>query len=540
MSKLERVRSRKVLIALHQALAAMRDESGQTLLWVAMTAVLLLGVSAYAVDVGNALLVRKQLQASADAAALAAAQHLSDGTYAAVAAKFVPGGSLGNGYGYTIDTPVVTPVCSTTLAGPPFNDPCTSVSTDPNMITIAETAHVNTFFAGVLGFPKLTVRTVSAAAKGLQPVPFNIAIVLDTTGSMTHTDSNCVLNGRSQTQLACAENAIKTILLGLDPAQDRVALFTFPAMDASTSVDDTNCSGTKPTGEPYTFPDTPGQGATSMANMPYSTFSTQNGHTTTTTVQTTYEIAGFSTNYIASYGATSLTTGSSTTGSALVNSIGAGGSGCAHGLTANNTQNTYFAATIYAAQAALLAEQTAEANQTPPLIVSNAMIILSDGNATATNTGWSDMATGTAASTACPSESWSIVCEGASSTSSTYPSLVDECQQAVDGAQAAIGAGTTVFTIAYGSPTTHVSSTGNSGNCGSDTTSITPCQTMQDMASSPANFYSDGNDQASGNNQGSGCVPSVAANSSVTDLQTIAQKIVVQLEEVRLIAPNTP
>jgi len=52
---------------------ALRDQSGQTLPFIALAMTSLLGVGGLVVDVGHAYVVRSQLQNSANAAALAAA-----------------------------------------------------------------------------------------------------------------------------------------------------------------------------------------------------------------------------------------------------------------------------------------------------------------------------------------------------------------------------------------------------------------------------------------------------------------------------------
>ena len=166
--------------------AAIRDEHGQVLVWVAMGMVLFLSAAAFAVDLGHGYLVRKQLQASTDAAALAAAWHITDGTYDSVANTYGATGTLNNyNQGYTVVTPItVTPKCSTTVAS--WGLSCSTATSPPtyNMVTVQEVAHVPTFFAGVMGFPTLTVTTTSAASKGARPQPFNVAFVLDTTYSM--------------------------------------------------------------------------------------------------------------------------------------------------------------------------------------------------------------------------------------------------------------------------------------------------------------------------------------------------------------------
>src|SRR5208283_323888 len=120
------------------------------------------------------------------------------------------------------------------------------------------------------------------------------------------------------------------------------------------------------------------------------------------------------------------------------------------------------------------------------------------------------MASGTAATSNCPTGQ---TCAGVNNSSDgLYSNLQGECGQAVDAAQAASDAGTLVFTIAYGSPSTSKGggSSGNQGNCASDIgagqhSNITPCQDMQQMSSGwnatpqdKSHFYSDYYDAAQG------------------------------------------
>ena len=195
-------------------------------------------------------------------------------------------------------------------------------------------------------------------------------------------------------------------------------------------------------------------------------------------------------------------------------------------------ENTYYAGAIYAAQSSLVAEQAANPGSL------NAMILLSDGNATARQTsgglfnpGSNDMAV----TTSHGDESSTVA-----TNSGTYPSWTGQCSQAVDAAQAASNAGTKLYTIAYGSPTTS-----SSANCYSDRTNsvshpyITPCQTLQDMSTGYTTgetkyFYSDYN--FGGN---SGCVAS-GANSGTTAIADIYKQIAADLSGARLIPNNTP
>ena len=64
------------------------DSDGQVLPWAAFQMILFLGFASLTIDIGHAMLVKRELQASADAAALAAAQTVSSGTYSAAATKY--------------------------------------------------------------------------------------------------------------------------------------------------------------------------------------------------------------------------------------------------------------------------------------------------------------------------------------------------------------------------------------------------------------------------------------------------------------------
>lgn len=537
--------------------AAIRDEQGQVLVWVAMGMILFLAASAFALDLGHGYLVRKQLQASTDAAALAAAWHITDGTYQSVANTYGAAGTLNNySQGYTVNTPItVTPKCSTTVAG--WGLTCDATATPPtyNMITVKETASVPTFFAGVMGFKTLTVSTISAASKGARPTPFNIAFVLDTTYSMRVNDPDC----GNITSMQCAENAIATILEGLDPTQDYASMFTFPGFEYDPNNpnknNDNDCSGTAATGEPYVFPSTTATSVTqpTLTTTTSTTKCTGSGRnqtctttTSTSSIQETFQISDFSDSYISSYGASSLTSGDP-----IVNAIGQS-SNCS-GVQVNSKQNTYLASTLYQAAAALDAEQSARL--AGGVNSANAMIIFSDGNATTgDNPVWSDMAC-TATGGYCPTQT-STNGLNPSDTTGTYPSLVGECGQEVDAAQSFNNfnsttlSGILVFSIAYGSPSTSVadnSSPYNAGNCESDVgagkhPNITPCEAMQDMSTGwdqtpqdQSNFFSDYN--APG---GSTACQAAAGNNAITDLQSIAKAILSRLSETRLIPPDTP
>ena len=201
-------------------------------------------------------------------------------------------------------------------------------------------------------------------------------------------------------------------------------------------------------------------------------------------------------------------------------------SGCT-GIAAPGGEGTYYAQAIYAAQAALVAKQsTIPGSQ-------NAMIILSDGNATASaSSGQIVATTGTLNGTGSGSNKYSY----------TYPSAQGECGQAVKAAIDAAtnsafnnaGSYTRIYTVGYGAPT--------SGGCTSDATysgtytgggggwkpGDQPCAALAAMASDSAYFFSDDGDKCASPN-----------GISYTKLTQIFQAIAGNLTTPRLIPNGT-
>jgi hypothetical protein len=340
--------------------------------------------------------------------------------------------------------------------------------------------------------------------------PYNVAVILDTTDSMSGTsDSNC----GGLTRLKCAESGVQTLLQGLSPCAatgcgslgtnqnyanpvDRVAMFTFPNFTTATAANQYDCGSSSATPQVYTFP---AVGASSMTPMPYITGTSTNPTLTPMTYLDTYGIGdanGFVSDYRSSDTATSLTTSSD-----IVQAVG-GKSGCT-AINGPGGEGTYYAGVIYAAQAAL----TAEAKAYPGS--QNVLILVSDGEATAKST---QMATGTQSTTV-------------ATNNGTYPSYVSECAQAVTAAQYATSQGTIVYSVAYGS---------ESSGCTTDTSGryTSPCNTMQDIASSSATFYSDYNQ--SGSTADKNCT----AGKPVSTLNDIFTQIATNLTVSRLI-PNS-
>ncbi|MGO8731501.1 MAG: pilus assembly protein TadG-related protein [Terriglobia bacterium] len=484
---------------------ARKDERGQTLILVAFMMVMLVGFAALTVDFGRVYLSYRELQAATDAAALAGAEALPNGTGVSTATSY--SGVSGNNNAYT-NLPNVTMVsgyplvkCLTTLSNQGIA--CVSPS-NGNAIQVKQSVTVPMTFAKVVGFKSFTLTaSATAAMRGAAPVPYNVAIVVDSTQSMTDSDggSNC-----SGTREACALAGIQTLLGELAPCSssesscgtatanssgggaevknpvDQVSLLTFPAVTSATAPDDYNCGRNSPTVQPYPLPTGPN----------YTPASTP-----------TYQIVNFSTDYRTSDTATSLNTSS-----ALAIAAGAK-TGCT-GLQAIGGEGTYYAGVIYSAESLLVTEQASGTQ--------NALILISDGEAQATCTTHSGNVCTSGPLTGASTKS---VANGGG----TYPSTVQQCHQAITAAAWAATqgtGGTKVYAVAYG---------GESSGCTTDTSpTITPCQTMRQIASSPAYFYTD---YSSSSNS---CV---SASQPTTTLNQIFTMIGESFTVARLIPDNT-
>ena len=420
----------------------LRDESGQMLPLVAFMLVTVLGMGGFVIDVGRMLYSQHLLQSSCDAAALAGASALPGSTAVTVATQY---SGVAGGLNVSNSMPAVTMVpgypkvaCLTTLTAE--GQACVSPG-NGNAVQVKEQVTLSLPFMSVLGKRSLTLgASATASMRGATAGPYNVAIIVDTTQSMTDKDSDASCNA---TRISCALAGVQVLLQDLNPcassqttcgtvtsgsngagnvatALDEVSLYVFPGVTSATVANEYNCGSAKPATAAYTD----------------------------ATTSPLYQVVNFSTDYRTSDSASALNTASD-----IVKAAGAK-SGC-NGLQAVGGYGTYYAGVIYAAQAALVAESKVNPG------AQNVIIILSDGDASASS---SDM-------------------PKASTTSGTYVSTVQECAQAVTAAAAATKAGTRVYSVAYGASTS---------GCSTDTKpKITPCQTMANMASAAQYFYSD-------------------------------------------------
>jgi Flp pilus assembly protein TadG len=529
----------------------LHETSGQVFAWAAVAMTCLLGMCGFVVDLGHAMLVNRQLQMSTNAAALAGAQDLPNTNYSTIATNYSSNVSGDNNYS-NVNMPnvstTVTGYCSTTVAS--WGIACQTIgSKSINALTVTQQVTIPTYFIRVLGINSVTVTSqASAAWKGAARNPYNVALIIDTTQSMTSSDgdsSNC----GSQSRIACSIGGAQTLLEYLSPcsptyttcptvtanwpaanisgAVDEVALYTFPGLVNTTDAQyDADCgaqmyspTSTTTTGS-GTHRTTVANGTISLYNYP--------GNPTAPNPAPTYQIVGFSSDYKNSdTNHTSLLTASY-----LVQAVGGAGN-----CTYNNSSNggvrggiqdiggasTYYAGIIYQAQADLYAEYSRRLSAGTQ--TQNVMIVLSDGDAEASNAdmGYYNQSTMTTSNN--------------TNSGGSYASYRGECQQAVTAALAATNGtypsatggvpvpDTIVYTVAYGA---------ESSGCSTDS-GIQPCDTMRQMSSSynwspstDQTFYSDYT--ASG---GSGTC--VSNSNSSTNINQIFQAIAATLSISRLI-----
>ena len=497
-----------------------QEERGQALVIVAFSTMGFIGLAGISVEASHGYLAYERLVASTNAAALAGAQAMPDTTTAAANVTAYSSVAGNKNVDPVLQNVQVTTtfLCLTTVTST-LKTPCETSNGNSggyNALKVTQTAQVPSWFAGLFGIHFFNISaSATASMRGGQANAWNIAIILDATGSMGDPDSGKQCSG---TQESCALQGVQALLGDLYPCSpgqtcssgatyvDDVSLYVFPPVLSSTASKDYCSGGTSPSHEYY-----------EVSGLP-STW--------------TYQVVPYSNDYRTNDAATNLSTSSY-----IVKATGYSGTSCS-GIDATGGAGTYYAQVIYQAQSDLIAQQTANPGS------KNAMIILSDGNATATVSTSSSGTYVYSSSTSGgqhPTTTYTYISSTSdlqpsstnglngipanNPTSPAYPSAVGECGQAVLAAQAAATAGTTVYTIGYGSP-----NTGSSANCGSDqsySATVTtnggswapgdsPCKALAAMASAPINFFSD---------DGDGCVAAVPSNAALTTLTSIFTQI---------------
>jgi len=242
-----------------------KDQQGQAIWFALLSMMTMLGMGGFMIDLGRFYIVRSQLQLSTNAAGLAAAGSIYDSqstsTATTVAKNYIANNPL---FGLTEVTnyPVVVTTCLNGLITSPQN--CSTMGNVQNAIKIVERVQMPTTFMSLFGFKYLITQAEATASMTGAAQTWNIALIVDTTGSMADTntvDSDC----SGDTNLQCALHGAQTLLGSMNPcvsvasctnstANVHVALFAFPNM-LTTALSNafTGCSGTgTPNGAPNT------------------------------------------------------------------------------------------------------------------------------------------------------------------------------------------------------------------------------------------------------------------------------------------------
>ncbi|WP_322049943.1 pilus assembly protein TadG-related protein [Paraburkholderia bannensis] len=440
-------------------------QRGAVSVMVALSLIVLLGFAALSIDIGYIAFSQRRLQAGTDAAAMAGAMDLWK---SASATAFADAKAYAAGQGINTLPSGVT-VTSTTVQGLALSTasvplPASQAVSTYNGIQVTQQASVPLFFARIFGINTKTISATSKAGAGFGATPYNVMIVLDTTRSMaTTTDSNCKnSSGVALTRLACAEAGALQLLTGLSLAGDNVGLMVFPPISPSSSGYSFSCSSTEP-------------GVVSTGQNGYSAVGVSGSNAT-------YQISPLGGGYLSG--------GALSTSSGVVQALGGASSKCG-GISAPGGLGTFYAQAIASANAALTSFSQ---SQNPA--GKNAIVLLSDGIATASTTQLGN------------------VFGQSGGSKYVYGS---ECQAAINTAATAKSSGTTIYTVAY------LGGEGASApSCSDGSDALTACGTMQTIASNQSDFYSDTCTNAS----------------STQSLNQIFAGIAYSLTKARLIPPS--
>jgi Flp pilus assembly protein TadG len=194
-----------------------RKERGQVLPIVAVALVALLGIAAFAIDVGFAYYAKRQLQSATDAAALAGAQDLPNiATATATATSYAAADTPSNvSFSFTYQAS-----CTNTAI---LATGC-QAAVNPNQFTVTGTGQTNTWFAKLFGFTHFDLSAHANACSPCSATPVDIVVAIDRTGSMcTPTGA-----GGACTDLNNAKDGVRTMLNNLSPPYAQIGMVAFP------------------------------------------------------------------------------------------------------------------------------------------------------------------------------------------------------------------------------------------------------------------------------------------------------------------------
>lgn len=219
---------------------------GGTIVLFAVLMVVIVGMAAFAVDIGRMQLVRSQLQSAVDAGAIAGGLHLKNNPDDIQGAKTVAESFIAkNKVGFVVDVPPDTIALETGNW-----DPNTETFTVSNTSASAIRVHAVQdkepfFFAGIFGQSSFSIpRHAIASAPG---IPLDIVMVLDLSGSMSS-------DGRIEALQQASPEFVGMIELSLK--EDRIGVMGYGARKGSYDPKKAGHTGIMYTATPSSlFPD---------------------------------------------------------------------------------------------------------------------------------------------------------------------------------------------------------------------------------------------------------------------------------------------
>jgi Flp pilus assembly protein TadG len=231
-----------------------RRQSGVAAPVVVASLVAVMAMAGLSIDVGYIVWNQKRLNTAVDSAALAGAQDLwSKGwdtdvqaTVQRYAARYSPSGGGGNPDStntLAISPDKVDAPTATCLRLGSVDLDYTRATSTCNAIRVRQTARVPLIFLPVVGIREKTIAaTATASAGGGGSPPLNVAMVLDTTASMSSNMVSCSPYG-TLTRLNCAKKGMQDLVKKLKARGNTVGLTVFPPRNSAAAVaKDVDCS----------------------------------------------------------------------------------------------------------------------------------------------------------------------------------------------------------------------------------------------------------------------------------------------------------
>lgn len=227
----------------------LRNRRGATTFIFAGMAAGLVGVAGLTIDVGRIYAAKSGFDAATESAALAGAYALqaANANAASVQNAVTAWNTAYPAANVTSSTATATLSCVTSTANLPA---CNGAN--PNAVTVTQTATVTTHFLKALGMSSVTLTSTKKASKaGGATTPLNVMFVLDATGSMGDSDSNCTVPGKSNpSRFQCALYSIQSTLKVMPTSMDKAGLMVFPGLATQYSPTSHPCA-TYPNSVPY-------------------------------------------------------------------------------------------------------------------------------------------------------------------------------------------------------------------------------------------------------------------------------------------------